>query len=72
MKFYGYASCDEKLLKLDEVTIQASVAELEQLIEFLKHTKELMESKEQSFGHEHLSDFCRLELDGDLILTYEG
>ncbi|MBN6075085.1 hypothetical protein HYE60_07490 [Aggregatibacter actinomycetemcomitans] len=68
MKIYGYAENSDILLELEEVTIQASIDEINKIIEFFTHTKMLMEDNPDTFGHEHLLDFCELKTNSDIIL----
>ncbi|STQ72218.1 Uncharacterised protein [Hafnia alvei] len=57
MKIYGYKSKDSELIPLEELTLQATVNELKELIDFIKHTVSLMETYKDNFTHEHLNDF---------------
>ncbi|MDU8925641.1 hypothetical protein RYD26_12195 [Pasteurellaceae bacterium LIM206] len=69
MKIYGYVKNSSILLELEEITIQASIDELNKIIGFFTHTKILMEDNPDTFGHEHLLDFCELKTNSDIILT---
>lgn len=57
MKVYGYATDNDDLISLDEITLQASVVELKEVVAFLKNTIDLMEKHKENFGHEHFSDY---------------
>ncbi|TBL39464.1 hypothetical protein EYZ01_10695 [Hafnia alvei] len=57
MKIYGYESKDSELFSLEELTLQATVNELKELIDFIKHTVSLMEIYKENFNHEHFNDF---------------
>lgn len=61
MKAFGYRKDDEDgpLLHLKEVTLQCAARDLETIIEFLGHVKDLMDKHGEDFGHEHLRDFCK-------------
>ena len=39
MKFLGYQKDDDKLIKLEEVSLQCSLSELDEVIEFLNNVK---------------------------------
>ena len=59
MIYFGYEQGKSKLLKLREVSVQASPAELLQLASFLTEVAQSMKSNAFSFGHEHYQDWCR-------------
>ena len=59
MIFFGYEQGESKLLKLREVSVQASPAELLLLASFLTEAAQSMKSNASSFGHEHYQDWCR-------------
>lgn len=71
MNVYGYASDNVDLISLNEITLQASVAELSKLVYFLKNTIVLMEKHKEDFGHEHFSDFLKKssEIDVEIIIS---
>lgn len=62
MNVYGYASDNDDLISLNEITLQASAAELSKLVDFLKNTIDLMDKHKENFGHEHFSDFIKNHL----------
>ncbi|QXF31999.1 hypothetical protein CE143_01505 [Photorhabdus luminescens] len=59
MKIYGYESEDSDLVSLNEITFQASVDELKELVLFINHSISLIELNGNTFDHEHLSDFIK-------------
>lgn len=71
MKIYGYESDDSDLISLNELTLQLSVDELNEFIEFLKSTAKLMELYGDKFGHEHLNDFYKKNGNPDVIIIGE-
>ncbi|CDG22283.1 conserved protein of unknown function [Xenorhabdus poinarii G6] len=68
MKIYGYESDDSDLVSLSEVTLQLSLKELNDFIEFLNNTAKLMEAHGDKFGHEHLNDFYKKDSKPDIII----
>ncbi len=68
MKIYGYESDNSDLLSLNEVTLQLSVKELNDFIDFLKNTAKLMEDHDDKFGHEHFNDFIKKDGKPDIIV----
>ena len=66
MKAFGYQKDDEQgqLLSLKEVTLQCSSRDLETIIAFLSHVKDLMDEHGENFGHAHLRDFCKKQNEG--------
>ena len=71
MNVYGYASDNDDIISLNEITLQASVDELNKLVDFLKNTIDLMEKHKENFGHEHFSDFLKnsSEIDIEIIIS---
>ncbi|MCC8460274.1 hypothetical protein [Photorhabdus aegyptia] len=59
MRIYGYESEDSDLVSLNEITFQASVDELKELVLFINHSISLIELNGNTFDHEHLSDFIK-------------
>ncbi|PWF22229.1 hypothetical protein DD235_12700 [Corticimicrobacter populi] len=57
MNIYGYESAESELIGLQEITLQVSIDELNELIEFMKNTLLLMREHE-NFGSEHFKDFA--------------
>ncbi|MCE0826916.1 hypothetical protein LVQ78_12830 [Buttiauxella sp. A2-C2_NF] len=68
MKIYGYESEDSDLVSLSELTLQLSVKELNEFIEFLRNTAKLMEAHGSKFGHKHLNDFYKKDSKPDIII----
>ena len=58
MIFFGYEQGKSKLLKLQEVSVQASPEALLSLASFLTEVAQSMEINSSSFGHEHFKDWC--------------
>ena len=71
MNVYGYASDNDDIISLNEITLQASVDELNKLVDFLKNTIDSMEKHKENFGHEHFSDFLKSssEIDVEIIIS---
>lgn len=76
MKIHGYEAhkygVDKgRLPSLQEVTLQASVDELREIVLFIENAIKRMEKAGKAFGHEHLSDFSKKALkDGsDIIIA---
>ncbi|WP_445495993.1 hypothetical protein [Photorhabdus sp. SF281] len=71
MKIYGYESEDSDLVSLNEITFQASVDELKELVLFINNSISLIELNGDKFGHEHLSDFIKSKKNKkpDVIIT---
>lgn len=71
MNVYGYASDSDDLISLNEITLQASVVELNELVDFLKNTISLIEKHKENFGHEHFSDFLKKssEINVEIIIS---
>lgn len=62
MKIYGYEKDivdDEKLIELEEVTIQASSENLKKIAQFILETVKIIDENHDKFGHEHFKDFMR-------------
>ena len=57
MEIYGYEREGDELLELEEVSLKISAHELDDLIDFLKLTCELMKKHGDDFGHEHFKDW---------------
>ncbi len=59
MKFYGYKKDGDELLELEEVTLQCSVNELEDIIGFLIETKKKHSSvmDKTDICHSHFKDW---------------
>ena len=74
MKLYGYAANEDladKLLELDEITIQAKSEFLRRIADFITKSADLIDKHGANFGHEHLKDFLKdVEWDGpDIIIS---
>ncbi|WHP32002.1 hypothetical protein QMG90_03385 [Trabulsiella odontotermitis] len=71
MNVYGYASDSDDLISLNEITLQASVVELNELVDFLKNTIYLIEKHKENFEHEHFSDFLKKssEINVEIIIS---
>jgi len=61
IKAFGYEKGSENLLALEEITIQCNIQELEDIIKFLKITKEEHEKAvdETEMCHSHFRDWCK-------------
>jgi len=73
MKIYGYQKDDDTLLKLEEMSLQCTIEELEKIIVFLKKVK--MEHEKVSSGanicHSHWRDWDLTWTEGepDIIIV---
>jgi hypothetical protein len=74
MKIFGYEKacvCNDKLLELTEITIQADSDKLRRIAQFVLETADILDKHGSKFGHEHLKDFFKgvdLE-DPDIIIS---
>ncbi len=60
MKIYGYKkNGSDALLRLEEVSIQATPVEIHCLAVFLQETAVQMERAGDTFDHEHFQDYSR-------------
>jgi hypothetical protein len=57
MNIYGYESDDSDLIPLKEITLQVTLNELNELVQFLTNTISLINEHNSNFGHEHFNDF---------------
>lgn len=72
MKFYGYEPDSEKLLTLEEVSIDCTINELQNLIEFFTYVQERHFSVKDKteMCHSHLKDWCKHnDCKSDLIIV---
>lgn len=73
MKVYGYEIEGDELLKLEEVSLEISVSDIDELIRFLGSCKEQMEIHGENFGHEHFKDWLKAQgkkqPDADIIVS---
>ncbi|OGV59047.1 MAG: hypothetical protein A2283_03650 [Lentisphaerae bacterium RIFOXYA12_FULL_48_11] len=62
MKIFGYVknSNDEKIVEMEEITIQASPADLKKVAKFILKSAELMSEHGDDFGHEHFKDSYKI------------
>ena len=62
MKIFGYQNDNDELLKLQEVSLQCTIEELESIIDFLIETKKEHESVRgrTDICHSHLRDWDKL------------
>lgn len=59
MKFWGYKKDDDALLQLEEVSLECTITEMQDIIDFLNNAKKEHESVQGKTGmcHSHLRDF---------------
>ena len=73
MTFFGYEKGGEKLLKMEEVSLECTCEELEKLIEFLNKVKEehMAVKNKTDICHSHFKDWKRKwsEEDTDFIVA---
>ena len=69
MNIYGYKDADSDLISLEEITLQLSLQELRDLMNFFENTLNKMEKYKEDFGHEHFKDFSGNCYGPDIIIS---
>lgn len=77
MKIYGYQKNGELLLEMEEISIRCESKELDDVIDFLRSVRNLMNDHGANFGHEHFNDWRRVKgssTDGgaDIVIAGQG
>ena len=61
MKAFGYETDGNTLIKLEEISFQVSVDDLDRMIKFFQMCRDELDTHGVNFGHEHFKDWLRAE-----------